>query len=640
MKTSISTLSAADALEDKLAAFSAAGFDGIEISELDFAVQGRTPTEIGQMVRDQGLAIHLFQPSVEVEGLPEDLREKALNRIERRFDVMAELGTDLMLLGSATSAASLGGVDRMADDFALLGERAAARGLRVGYEARAWGRHVSDYRDAWEVIRRADRPAVGLVLDSFHVLARGLAPDGIRAIPADRIFHVQLADAPAVAMDLEYKSRRFRLLPGEGALPLLDFLSAVAATGYAGAYSLDLVENRSRATTRQLALDGHRALTALADAVRRAEPTCRFDLPDMPAKARIEGVEFIEFTAGADDAASLGEMLRQLGFTPVARHIARKVTLWQQNGINIVVNSETRGYAHSAYVMHGTSVCDIGLLVGDAEAAATRTEMLGARRFAQRRYSGELNIPAVRGVGGSVLHFLDRKTELGKVWETEFEPLPPDTSIQSTGLRRIDHLAQVMKQEELPSWILFYTSVFDVEKAPQVGVSDPSGLVRSRALQGADGAFRLTMNGVDTYRTFAGRFLSDSYGASVQHFAFLTDDIVASARKLAENHFESLSIPDSYYSDLGSDFDLAEDEIALLRELNILYDRDETGGSFLQLYSRPHGDGFFFEIVERRGTYNGYGARNAPYRTAALKRLAMPYGADHGSPRIGGREQA
>jgi 4-hydroxyphenylpyruvate dioxygenase len=97
----------------------------------------------------------------------------------------------------------------MAMDFTELGERAARHGLRIGYEARAWGRHISDYRDAWEVVRRAAHPAVGLVLDSFHVLARGLSPESIRAIPGDRIFHVQLADAPKIDMDLKYKSRRF-----------------------------------------------------------------------------------------------------------------------------------------------------------------------------------------------------------------------------------------------------------------------------------------------------------------------------------------------------------------------------------------------------------------------------------------------
>lgn len=623
MKTSISTLSVADALEDKLAAFSAAGFDAIEITEQDFAVQGRTPTEIGQMVRDQGLSIRLFKPALDFEGLPEAARIRAFDRIERRFNVMAELGTDLLLICSATSPDCLGGVDRMAADFAELGELAQKYDMRVGYEALAWGRHISDYRDAWEVVRRANHPAIGLVLDSYHTLARGISPESIRSIPADKLFHVQLADAPAVPMDLQYKSRNFRSLPGEGDFPILDFVKAVAATGYQDGYGLDLIENKSRASTRQLALDGYRAMLVIADAARKAEPTCRIDLPPMPERAEIEGVEFIEFAVGEKDAPSMEAMLSQLGFKRTARHIARRVSLWQQNGINIVINSETMGYAHSAYVMHGTSVCDIGLMVGNAEAATVRSELLGAKRFMQKRHSGELDIPAMRGVGGSVLHFLDRQTELGDVWEKEFDPVNDESDIQPTGLVRIDHLAQVMKQEELNSWTQFYTSIFNISKAPDVGVADAGGLVQSRSLQNADGSFRLTMNGVDTHRTFAGRFLSDSYGASMQHFAFASENILDTARKLAANGFESLAIPETYYRELATDFELASDEIEAMRALNIFYDRDEKGGSFLQLYSRPHGDGFFFEVVERRGGYNGYGARNAPYRTAALKRLIM-----------------
>lgn len=635
MRTSISTLSVADTLEDKLTAFSAAGFDGIELAERDLTVEGGTTDEIGRLVRDHGLQIDLFRPSFEIEGPPDDLRSRLLDRIELRFDVMEALGAELMLIDSTTVRQSLDDVDRLANVFALLGERAAARGLRVGYEERAWGRYGSDHRDAWEVVRRAAHPAVGLVLDSFHVTARGLSPESIRAIPSDRIFHVQIADAPTVAMDLAYKSRRFRCLPGEGDLPLVDFVRAVAATGYTGAYSLDLVDNRSRGSLRQLALDAYRSLIALADAAKRAEPTCHLELPPLPAKAAIDDVEFIEFAASGVDAESLGAMLHQLGFRQVAHHIARDVTLWQQDGIHIVINSETRGYAHSAYVMHGTCVCDIGLKVADAEAAATRAVMLGTRRFEQKRYAGELNIPAVRDVGGSVLHFIDGKTDLRRVWETEFSPLADTSAVQPTGLVRIDHLAQVMKQEELLSCTLFYTSIFDVRKAPEIGIADPGGSVRSRALQRDDGAFRLTLNGVNSHRTFAGRFLSDSYGASTQHLAFLSEDIVATARELVANGFESLPIPASYYRHLASEFGLEAQEVELLSAWNILYDSDGTGGSYYQLYSRPHGDGFFFEIVERRSAYDGYGARNAPYRTAALKRLAVPHAT---KPRQGSQE--
>ena len=622
MKTAIATLSITGEFADKLTAAAAAGFSGIEIGEQDFLAHGGTSVEIGRIVREHGLDIVLLDPVVDFEGMPEPFRSKAFDRIERRFDHMAELGTNLMLISSTAHPAALGGVDRMADDFSEIGKRAAARGLRVGYEARAWGRHISDYRDAWEVVRRAAHPAVGLVLDSFHILARGLSPENIRAIPSDRIFHVQVADAPNIDMDIKYKSLRFRALPGEGDLPLVDFLRAVAATGYAKYCSVETGNTINRGSARRATCDAYRALMDLADRAGRAESSTWLNRAQVPARARVEGVEFVEFTASPPEADVLGRTLRCLGFGQVAQHVSKAVTLWRQDGINIVINCERRGYAHSAYVMHGTSVCDIGLMVDNAKEAGRRAVTFGANYFSQQHGAGELAIPAVRGVGGSVLHFLDRKSELSDVWKTEFRPLAPDPQVRPVGLTRIDHVAQVMSQDELLSWTLFYTAIFDIGKAPEVNVADPGGIVQSRALQSDDGALRLTLNGVDTHRTFAGRFVSDSYGSSVQHLAFATDDIMVTAERLAENGFESLPITENYYTEIATEFELQPEMVARLRSANVLYDRDDRGGEYLQLYSRPYGDGFFFEIIERRGGYDGYGAPNAAYRTAALKRLS------------------
>jgi len=192
MKTSIATVSISGDLTNKLKAIAAAGFDGIEIFEQDFIAQDSSPRDVGKMVRDDGLEINLFQPFRDFEGLPEPLRAKAFDRAERKFDLMQELGTDLVLICSSAHPQSLGGINRAAEDFHELGERAAKRNLRVGYEALAWGRHVYDHRDVWEIVRRADHPNIGMILDSFHTLGRGIDPETIRRIPGDKIFFVQL----------------------------------------------------------------------------------------------------------------------------------------------------------------------------------------------------------------------------------------------------------------------------------------------------------------------------------------------------------------------------------------------------------------------------------------------------------------
>ena len=210
MKTSIATVSISGNLREKLAAIAKAGFDGIEIFEQDFIADSGTAREIGDMIRDHGLDITLFQPFRDFEGLTGDARERAFDRAKYKFDTMAELGAELILVCSSVHPSALGGIDRAADDFSELGMLAAERNLRVGYEALAWGRHVNDHRDAWEIVRRADHPNVGIILDSFHTLARKIDPNTIRRIPSDKIFFVQLADAPMLDMDLLYWSRHFR----------------------------------------------------------------------------------------------------------------------------------------------------------------------------------------------------------------------------------------------------------------------------------------------------------------------------------------------------------------------------------------------------------------------------------------------
>lgn len=625
MKTSIATVSISGTLREKLEAIAKAGFDGIEIFEQDFIADTGSPREIGALIRDHGLAITLFQPFRDFEGLTGALRAKAFDRARYKFDTMAELGTDLILVCSSVHPEAVGGIDRAADDFAELGVIAAERGLRVGYEALAWGRHVNDHRDAWEIVRRADHPNVGLILDSFHTLARKINPDTIRRIPNDKIFFVQLADAPQIDMDLLYWSRHFRCMPGEGNLPVTDFMRAVAATGYDGTISLEIFNDQFRGgRPAGLAVDGYRSLVAIMDDVRRLEPDIVATTPDLPRRIRVEGVEFIEFATQAEDSDALARLLRSMGFFHAGSHRSKQVALWQQGDIRIILNSETTGFAHSAYLMHGTSICDVGLRVSSARDTVARALALGAAPFSQPPGPGELDIPAIRSVGGSVLHFIDEDSGLSEVWTVEFEQTG-DPAEDGAGLRRIDHVAETMVYDEMLSWSLFYTAIFDMSRAPMVDVIDPDGLVRSQAIRSPDAAFRITLNGAETHRTLAGSFLSDNFGGAVQHVALQTGDIFDTARRMESLGFQPLPMTGNYYKDLQARFTLDPDTLRDMQALNILYDED-ANGAFFQFYSQPFAGGLFFEIVQRVDGYDGYGAPNAPFRIAAQKRLLRPKG--------------
>ncbi|MCW0234394.1 MAG: sugar phosphate isomerase/epimerase and 4-hydroxyphenylpyruvate domain-containing protein [Ferrovibrio sp.] len=623
MKTSIATVTISGTLTEKLQAIAAAGFDGVEIFENDFLAFDGSPREVGRMVRDAGLQITLFQPFRDFEGMPEPQRSRTFDRAERKFDIMQELGTDLMLVCSNVSPLSLGGIDRAAEDFRDLGDRAAKRGLRVGYEALAWGRHISDHRDAWEIVRRADHPSIGLILDSFHTLARKIDVASIRAIPKDKIFIVQLADAPLIGMDLLHWSRHYRNMPGQGDLPVVDFMRAVAATGYDGPLSLEIFNDQFRGgSPKAIAIDGKRSLVALMDRVRREEPGTRIAVPEIPDRIRSDGVEFIEFAANEHEAAELGTLFRSFGFARAAKHRSKDVTLWRQGEINLLINTEREGFAHSAYLMHGAGVCAVGLRVEDAGATVARARALGAEPFEQAVGPGELKIPAIRGVGGGVMHFIDTKSDLGRLWEIDFEPVKDDTGTADAGLTAIDHVAQTMNYEEMLTWILFYTSIFATHKTPMVDIVDPAGLVRSQVIENADGSLRLTLNGAENHRTLAGRFIAESFGSAVQHLAFSSSDIFKTVAAMKRNGFTPLTISQNYYDDIEARFGLGPDLLDALRAHNILYDRDAEG-EYFQLYSPNYGEGFFFEVVQRR-KYNGYGAPNAPFRIAAQKRGIRP----------------
>ena len=179
-----------------------------------------------------------------------------------------------------------------------------------------------------------------------------------------------------------------------------------------------------------------------------------------------------------------------------------------------------------------------------------------------------------------------------------------------------------MRFEELLSWEQFYTALFAVQKSPQLEIADPLGLVKSEVLQNRNGSLRLVLNASTATQTMSSRFLSEFFGAGVQHIAFTCQDIFRAVSAMRAAGATFLSIPNNYYDDLDSRYELDSDLLKLMKENAILYDRD-SGGEFFQIYTHAFDERFFFEIVERRG-YNGFGAPNAGIRLAAQTREARP----------------
>src|ERR1700751_254233 len=372
---SIATVSLSGTLDEKLKVIAAAKFDAVEIFENDLLAFNERPRDIAARCRDLGLSICAYQPFRDFEGMPAPPRARNFGRAERKFDLMVELGTDLMLVCSNVSPLSLGGIDRAAADFRELAEHAKERGLRVGFEALAWGKHVSDYRDAWEIVRRADHPNICIILDSFHILAPRFPISAIPSIPGDRIFLVQLADAPQLELDVLSWSRHHRSFPGQGDLPVGDFMDALAATGYRGPLSLEIFNDEFRAgLSSSVAVDGYRSLALLEDAHGSKK---------LPTRTATRGVGCIEFAVDQAHGSELTHLLSQLGFKLTGKHRSKNVEHWAQGDIDLVVNYEQAGFAHSHYIPHGSGVCAIAIKVDDPERVLARAEELNAQLFRQ-----------------------------------------------------------------------------------------------------------------------------------------------------------------------------------------------------------------------------------------------------------------
>src|SRR6185295_113316 len=385
MKTSIATVSLSGSLSEKLEAIAAAKFDAVEIFENDLITFNGTPADVREAVRGLGLGIVTLQPFRDFEGSPQSQRARVFARAERKFDVMGELGCDLLMICSNVAADSLGGIDRAAADLHELGERAAKRGLRVAFEALAWGKHINDYRDAWEAVRRANHPAVGLVLDTFHILVRKTDLSAIRSIPRDRIFLVQMADAPLLQMDYLSWSRHFRNFPGQGDLPLVEFMEALAATGYDGPLSLEIFNDQFRAgSARSVAVDGHRSLIFLLDQLAFKINASVPAISRLPPRSKVLGTEFVEFAIDDASVPKLERLLSTLGFRRAGRHKSKAVTRWHQGNINLVINTEKEGFAHSFNITHGSAVCALGLKVDDAAVTFDRARRLLDEPFRQQ----------------------------------------------------------------------------------------------------------------------------------------------------------------------------------------------------------------------------------------------------------------
>ncbi|MEU2423764.1 TIM barrel protein [Streptomyces sp. NPDC007851] len=588
MRTSIATVSLSGSLTEKLTAASRAGFDGVEIFENDLLASPLSPREIRARCDDLGLTIDLYQPMRDIEAVPADEFARNLRRARHKFSLMRELGAGTVLVCSSVSPLSVDDDDLAARQLSELASLAQDFGIRVAYEALAWGRHVSTYDHAWRIVEAAGHPALGTCLDSFHILSRGSDPKGIEDIPGEKIFFLQLADAPLLAMDVLQWSRHYRCFPGQGGFDVAGLVRRVLRTGYDGPLSLEVFNDVFRqAEAGPTAVDARRSLLVLQEAV---------GVGVLPAPVVPTGVAFAELVT--PDAEPVSALLGALGFARTARHRSKPVDLWELGEARILVNTGP------AARRDGTGLAAIGFESPDPRAAARRAEALLAPVLPRRRAPEDVPLDAVAAPDGTELFFCatGRTPELPD-WRHDFTAIPHEPASRPA---RIDHLALVQPWHQYDEAALFHRAVLGLHAQDSVDVADPYGLLRSRAVTDADGRVRIALG--------VGAAPADDT-LHAQHIALAVDDVVAAARAFRAVGGALLPVPGNYHDDLAARYEFPDGELETYRELGILYDRD-AGGAFRHCYTRTVGR-VFFELVERDPGYRGYGAPNAPVRLAA-----------------------
>ncbi|WP_425307390.1 TIM barrel protein [Ammonicoccus fulvus] len=605
MHKGIATVSVGGTLPEKLTAIAAARFDGIELFDNDLISSELSPREVAQRCADLGLTIDLFQPVRDVEGTPPARFGSVLHRVRSKFAVMGELGVTDVLMCSNCLPDAIVDKDLMAEQLAAVGDLAAEAGIMIGYEALAWGRTTSRFVDAWDVVRRADHPHVGVVVDTFHMLSRGDGPEALAGVPGDRIAFLQIADAPRLGMDVLDWSRHFRCFPGQGNLPVAPLVAAVFERGYRGPLSLEIFSDVVReADPRTTALDAMRSLLFLEEELRQhwatgtaAESRPRVELFDPPpAPGRVD-FSFVEIAAGTPaERRGIETTLGALGFHHAGRHRGLQVDWWRNGEAHIVLNSISDETP--------LAVTALGVGVPDTTDVAERAHALLWPKAMSRQRPGDAPLPGLDTPGGLAV-FLS-EGERGDGWQVDFVSTGDPGTGDALG---VDHVGASIDATLLPAEQSFFRTVLGLTAGVLTEFMQPCGRMRSRPLTPTEGDLRVIVSVDDGTRPTEAR-------RGLNQIAIAVPDIFAVAEQAATAGAELMPVPDNYYADLAARFDLPADLLARLRQHGILYDRTDEGELF-HLYTPILGNGFYVEVLQRVGEYAGFGAPNTHIRLAS-----------------------
>jgi 4-hydroxyphenylpyruvate dioxygenase len=322
-----------------------------------------------------------------------------------------------------------------------------------------------------------------------------------------------------------------------------------------------------------------------------------------------DGFEFVEYTA--PDAELLRTLFERLGFPVVARHRSKNVTLHRQGDINFIINAEPGSFAQNFAREHGPSVCAMAFRVKDAARAYQRAIDLGAKPFRGRVGPMELNIPAIEGIGGSLIYLVDRYGERGTIYDVDFVPVPAGASVQDAGLAYIDHLTHNVQRGNMNVWCGFYERLFNFREIRYFDIEGQKTGLFSRAMTSPCGKIRIPVNESQDDKSQIEEYLHQYRGEGIQHIALGAPDIFRTVDVLRASGIRFQDTPDTYYEGVDRRVPGHGEDLAQLKSRRILIDGAPTEGqgTLLQIFTQNVIGPIFFEIIQRKGN-EGFGEGN------------------------------
>jgi 4-hydroxyphenylpyruvate dioxygenase len=347
------------------------------------------------------------------------------------------------------------------------------------------------------------------------------------------------------------------------------------------------------------------------------------------------GFEFIEYAA--PDPKAMGELFQRMGFNAIARHRHKNVILYRQGGINFIINAEPDSFAQRFARQHGPSICAIAFRVQDAKAAYERAVSLGAWGYAHQAGPGELNIPAIKGIGDSLIYLVDRwrgkngakEGDIGNIgfYDVDFEPLPGIDASEALdppgyGLTYIDHLTHNVHRGRMSEWSEFYERLFNFREIRYFDIEGQTTGVKSKAMTSPCGMIRIPIN--EEGNDKAGQiqeYLDKYHGEGIQHIALGSKNLYDTVDSLQMAGVKLLTTSETYYELLPKRIPNVREDIEALKQRNILVDGnpDEL---LLQIFSENQLGPIFFEFIQRKGN-EGFGEGNfkALFETMELDQM-------------------